>query len=81
MNRPLISYKGTPMGEDTVVFGEVGLTGEIRSVQNAAKRVTEAKKLGFRKVILPINNLKECMTDGIELVGIRHVFELFRKTK
>ena len=75
------SYKGTPMGEDTVVFGEVGLTGEIRSIQNAGKRVTEAKKLGFQKVILPKNNLKESMPDGIELVGIRHVFELFRKTK
>ena len=69
------------MGEDTVVFGEVGLTGEIRSVQNAGKRVAEAKKLGFQKVILPKNNLKESMPDGIELVGIRHVFELFRKTK
>ena len=49
---------------DTVVFGEVGLSGEIRSVAMAEQRVREAQKLGFRTVILP----KSCMR---ALSGIR----------
>ena len=54
---------------DTVVFGEVGLSGEIRSVEMAEQRVREAQKLGFQTVILP----KSCMRslsgiqDGIEV--------------
>ncbi len=47
------SYKDVPIGDDVVVFGEVGLSGEIRSVPMAEQRVREAQKLGFRRVILP----------------------------
>ena len=51
------SYRDVPVGDDMVVFGEVGLSGEIRSVPMAEQRVREAQKLGFRRVILP----KVCM--------------------
>ena len=51
------SYRDVPVGDDIVVFGEVGLSGEIRSVPMAEQRVREAQKLGFRRVILP----KVCM--------------------
>ena len=51
------SHKDIPAGDDVVVFGEVGLSGEIRSVPMAEQRVREAQKLGFRRVILP----KVCM--------------------
>lgn len=54
----LSSYKDIPIDEKTIVFGEVGLAGEIRSVSNAAQRVAEAEKLGFEVCILP----KACMT-------------------
>ena len=47
------SFKDIPIGEDVVVFGEAGLSGEIRSVPMAEQRVREAQKLGFRQVILP----------------------------
>nr|WP_027872139.1 DNA repair protein RadA [[Eubacterium] cellulosolvens] len=47
------SHKDVPVPADTVVFGEVGLSGEIRSVTMAEQRVREAAKLGFGKVILP----------------------------
>lgn len=46
---------GYKLGDDTVVFGEVGLSGEIRSVIGDKKRIAEAKKLGFDKVIAPAN--------------------------
>ncbi|MEK6552732.1 MAG: magnesium chelatase domain-containing protein, partial [Bacteroidota bacterium] len=43
---------------DTVVIGEVGLGGEVRSVSNIDKRIQEAAKLGFKKVVIPSNNYK-----------------------
>lgn len=50
--------KDLPVSADTVVFGEVGLSGEIRSVAMAEQRVKEAQKLGFSRVILPKANMK-----------------------
>ena len=47
------SYKNKEIPEDTVVFGEVGLAGEVRSVNNIDKRLAEAEKLGFKKAIVP----------------------------
>ena len=48
------SMKDTPIDEKTIAFGEVGLSGEVRSVTMPEQRVREAKKLGFDTVILPI---------------------------
>lgn len=47
------SFRNRPVGDDTVIIGEVGLAGEIRGVQNIIQRVKEADKLGYRRVILP----------------------------
>ena len=65
---------------DTVAFGEIGLGGEVRSVSDAQKRVSEVQKLGFRRCILPKANLaKLTVADyDIELVGIGSVRELGR---
>lgn len=57
----------------TVVLGEVGLSGEVRSVSQIAMRVNEAQKLGFERCILPKNNLKSRMeidTGGIEILPV-----------
>ena len=68
----------------TVVFGEVGLSGEIRSVSMAEQRINEAKKLGFEKVILPkssMHALRGKKIEGIELVpvsDVRGLMALFR---
>ena len=59
------SYKDIPVPADTVAFGEVGLSGEIRSVTMAEQRVREAAKLGFGKVILP----NACMRSLEKLQG------------
>ncbi len=68
------SKKDIVIPEDIICFGEVGLSGEVRGVSMAEQRVLEAKKLGFRKCILPMvskDALKQI--DGIELIGVRNV--------
>jgi DNA repair protein RadA/Sms len=68
-------YKNQPVDPDTLVIGEIGLAGEIRSVSQVEQRVREAEKLGFKKVILPAANLKEISKTNIELQGIRSIKE------
>ena len=72
------SFKNIAVAEDTVIFGEVGLSGEVRSVPQVNERIREAVKLGFKRVILPKVNLKGLKSyDGIELCGINFISELF----
>ena len=71
------SFRNTPVGNKTIVFGEVGLTGEVRAVSQAKQRVAEAIKLGFEECILPSACLKSIgKEDRIKLVGINSVAEL-----
>lgn len=68
------SMKDTPIDEKTIAFGEVGLSGEVRSVTMPEQRVREAKKLGFDTVILPMSCMKQvARVDGIHLTGVRNV--------
>jgi DNA repair protein RadA/Sms len=67
-----------PVAFDTVVLGEVGLSSEVRSVSQLAARVNEADKLGFKKCIVPKNNLKikmDLKSRNIEVVGVETVKE------
>jgi len=58
------------------VFGEIGLTGEVRGVSRAEQRIREAQKLGFRRVIMPEKSLKGLNPpQGIEMVGVATVSE------
>ena len=73
------SFRGIVVGADTIVFGEVGLSGEVRAVAQADERIREAVKLGFSRVILPqynLSRLKGGETDRIRLCGIRNIGEL-----
>ena len=68
------SYRNRPVDEKTIVFGEVGLSGEVRAVNMPEQRVAEAKKLGFETCILPevcLKMVKEIK--GIRLVGVKTV--------
>jgi DNA repair protein RadA/Sms len=58
--------------EDTLVLGEIGLAGEIRSISQVALRINEAQKLGFKHCLLPLNNYKnlDYKTNKIELVPV-----------
>lgn len=70
------SLKDQPIDEKTIVFGEVGLSGEVRSVSMPEQRVREAKKLGFDTVILPAVCCRQAARiEGIRLVGVRNVRE------
>jgi DNA repair protein RadA/Sms len=75
------SYKNKVIDNSTVVFGEVGLAGEVRSVSLAKERIAEAQKLGFKKCIIPKSSLEALDNSfvknlkGIELIGIRNVAE------
>lgn len=71
--------KDAPLDDDIVFFGEVGLSGEIRSVPRAVLRVLEAERLGFKKCVLPRSCYKQLMSanipDSIELIYVRTVRE------
>lgn len=68
------SYKNKPVSEDAIVFGEVGLSGEVRAVTMPEQRVAEAKKLGFKTCILPEVSVKGLgQVEGIEVIGVRSV--------
>ena len=69
------SFKNKVISPDTIVFGEVGLAGEVRAISQAEQRVAEAKKLGFKKVIMPAVSLKNIKEDGIELIGVQNIKE------
>ena len=73
------SFKNIPIDKKTVVLGEVGLTGEIRSVNLIEKRIKEAEKLGFKKCIIPESNkklLKESYK--LDIIGVSNVNEAMR---
>ena len=68
------SSKNKPVSEDAIVFGEVGLSGEVRAVTMPEQRVAEAKKLGFKTCILPEVSVKGLgQVEGIEVIGVRSV--------
>ena len=70
------SMKDQVISDRVICFGEIGLSGEVRSVQMAEQRVNEAKKVGFERVILPASNLKALKnTKGIDLVGVSNIAE------
>lgn len=73
------SYKNQPIAEDTIVFGEVGLSGEVRAVTMPEQRIAEAKKLGFKTCLLPEVCLKSIgKVEGIELIGIKSVVQAMK---
>ena len=70
------SYKNRPVSEDVLVFGEVGLSGEVRAVNMPEQRVSEAKKLGFRTCILPAVSVDAVKNiQGIKVMGVRSINE------
>ena len=68
------SYKNHPIDEKTIVFGEVGLSGEVRAVSMPEQRVTEAKKLGFETCIIPeVSRDMVKGIDGIKIIGVKNI--------
>ena len=70
------SFKNRPVDEKMIVFGEVGLSGEVRAVTMAQQRVQEARKLGYETVVLPRVNLEGMdPVDGIKVIGVGGIGE------
>ena len=73
----LSSFMDRSISRGTLVFGEVGLAGEIRRVSKANARVNEAVRLGFTRILAPMTNVESCSTaPGITLVGVSHINEI-----
>jgi len=64
------SLKNMPLPQDLIVFGEVGLAGEIRPVQNGLERLNEAVKHGFKKAIIPKSNQPKQNIEGMEVIAV-----------
>lgn len=74
------SLKDTPVREDTIVFGEIGLTGELRSVSHSNQRILEAARMGFSRCILPYHGLKglaDKKFKNIEIIGAKNLRQAF----
>ena len=84
------SYKGKALGSKTIALGEIGLTGDLRAVQNSEKIVKEAGKLGFERIVLPVKNaqrLRKAVSEinarrdesgagRLQLIGIKNISEI-----
>lgn len=74
------SYRDVPIDEKTIIFGEVGLSGEIRSVSMAAQRVKEAARLGFERCILPKSAIAKLdADDSIKCTGVASIGEMINE--
>jgi DNA repair protein RadA/Sms len=72
------SYRNVPVAADMAILGEVGLSGELRSVGHLPRRLGEAAKLGFKRAIVPRNALRrkgDEFPKGIEVIGVRTLVE------
>jgi DNA repair protein RadA/Sms len=74
------SFKNVSVDPHTAVFGEVGLTGEVRGTMQAAVRAREAQALGFNKIIIPASNMSGLeRLLGVRVVGVRSVDEALQE--
>jgi DNA repair protein RadA/Sms len=72
------SVRNRALAASTAVFGEVGLSGEIRGIPQAPLRIREAVQMGFTRIVLPSANVEPdsaAQNEGCELVGVRSVGE------
>ncbi len=65
------SLRDRPLPQDLVVFGEVGLAGEIRPVPSGQERISEAAKHGFRRAIVPAANVPKKAPEGMQIFGVK----------
>ncbi|MDR0578772.1 MAG: DNA repair protein RadA [Candidatus Accumulibacter sp.] len=75
------SLKNKPLPEKLIVFGEVGLAGEIRPAPRGQERLKEAAKLGFTRALIPEANRPRQAIAGMEIIAARRVEEAFRKLR
>ncbi len=69
------SLRDSPLPRELIVFGEVGLAGEIRPVPNGQERLKEAFKHGFKRAIVPVSNVPRDKMPGVEIIGVKKLSE------
>ena len=71
------SYRDKIIPSDTIAFGEVGLSGEVRAISQVQQRITEAAKMGFTRCIIPYANMEKLgKTGDIKVIGVRNIGEV-----
>ena len=74
------SFKNIPIAKDTVIMGEVGLTGEVRRINLIEKRLKEAEKLGFKTCVIPESNKKVLKENyKLDIIGVKNIGEAMKK--
>ena len=76
------SILDVPVPDDLIAVGEIGLAGECRAVSDIEMRVSEAERLGFKRIVLPKRSAKKIKNAKIELIAVSSIFEtvkLFKK--
>ncbi|MDH7605868.1 MAG: magnesium chelatase domain-containing protein, partial [Melioribacter sp.] len=74
------SYANRFAKNSTVVIGEVGLGGEVRSVNSIEKRIQEAYKLGFKSIVVPNNNYKSLnIKNSIEIIPVENIISALKQ--
>ena len=71
----LSSFRNQPLDQNLIVFGEVGLSGEIRPVQSGQERIKEAAKHGFTRAIVPKANMPRSEIQGMKVIGVERLQE------
>ena len=75
------SMRNKPLPRGLVVFGEVGLAGEIRPAPRGQERLREAAKLGFTLAVVPKSNLPKQAIEGLKVIGVERIDEAFNKLR
>jgi DNA repair protein RadA/Sms len=76
------SFREAPIEPSIFLFGETGLSGEVRAVAHAGQRLKEAAKIGFKKAIIPINNAERLKDNyGLTVIGVKNVEEVIENLK
>ncbi|HXW68493.1 MAG TPA: DNA repair protein RadA [Dissulfurispiraceae bacterium] len=76
------SFREIPIDSKTFLFGEVGLSGEVRAVAQGETRLKEASKIGFKKAIIPKGNVERLKTGlGLTIIGVKNVEEAMEHIK
>ena len=69
------SFRDKPLPQDLVVFGEIGLSGELRPVPSGQERINEAAKHGFTRAIVPFSNMPKDKIKGMTVIGVKKLSE------
>jgi DNA repair protein RadA/Sms len=73
------SLRDFALPPDLVVYGELGLTGEVRPVTFGEERIREAAKLGFKRALVPEANLPRAPVDGMEVRGVARIEDALKR--